>query len=189
MGKRSDFKRLARDLYKTPRATVKPLLRHLPKESRFYEPCAGDGSLVCWLMEAGHRCNYAADIRPQRPWRKAVHRIYKRDIFKHRLPIGPPITRWILITNPPWAWEVLKPILDKIIAEDATAWLLLPADFMQNVRSAPYMKRCKKVLAIGRVKWIADSKHSGLDNACWYLFLPRRCATRFYGRIESGKNN
>ena len=37
--------------------------------------------------------------------------------------------------------------------------------------------------AIGRVKWIPDSKHTSKDSVCWYLFNQvKGSAPRFYGR-------
>jgi hypothetical protein len=44
-------------------------------------------------------------------------------------------------------------------------------------------------VAIGRVKWIEDSKFTGKDNACWYLFDKNEMSgTQFYGRgFSSGR--
>jgi hypothetical protein len=39
-------------------------------------------------------------------------------------------------------------------------------------------------VSIGRVKWVEDSKGSGKDNSCWYLFdYHHRGPTEFYGRL------
>jgi hypothetical protein len=35
------------------------------------------------------------------------------------------------------------------------------------------MPFCSDIVAIGRVKWIAGSKFTGKDNACWYRFDTR----------------
>ena len=43
----------------------------------------------------------------------------------------------------------------------------------------------KKVVSVGRIKWIKDSKSTGKDNCCWYLFDKRFDGnTEFYGRVE-----
>ena len=66
MGKRSDFERIPRDFYPTPRAAVLPLVKHLPKHFVFTEPCAGDGRLIDHLQNAGGFCVDAYDIEPRR---------------------------------------------------------------------------------------------------------------------------
>jgi hypothetical protein len=43
--------------------------------------------------------------------------------------------------------------------------------------------RLRKIVSIGRVKWIEDSAGSGKDNAAWYLFDAIKAGpTEFYGR-------
>ena len=45
------------------------------------------------------------------------------------------------------------------------------------------MKRCRKVVSVGRLKWIPGSKHTGKDNCAWYLFgFAPLGAPRFYER-------
>jgi len=40
------------------------------------------------------------------------------------------------------------------------------------------------IVSVGRVKWIPDSKHTGKDNVCWYLFTKymQTKQTEFIGR-------
>ena len=59
MGKRSDFERKPRDFYPTPFEAVEPLIKHLPREFTFAEPCAGDGALVGHLEWYGGACMWA----------------------------------------------------------------------------------------------------------------------------------
>ena len=62
-------------------------------------------------------------------------------------------------------------------------WLLFDHDWSCTKQSAPYMIHCRKVVAVGRVKWIPDSKHTSKDSVCWYLFNQvKGSAPRFYGR-------
>ena len=47
-----------------------------------------------------------------------------------------------------------------------------------------YMTYCRSIVSVGRVKWIEDSKGTGKDNCCWYLFDPfYKGPTEFYGRM------
>ena len=80
-----------RDYWPTPRKAVLPLLPHLEPGTRFTEPCAGNGALIDLLEEAGHQCETATDIAPQRDDILAV------DALKLRDPIAD-----CVITNPPW---------------------------------------------------------------------------------------
>lgn len=160
MGKRSNFEREPRDFYPTPIEAVDPLFRHLPMRSKFIEPCAGDGALIKHIESAGHTCVYACDIEPQ------ATGIEKRDVlfFDSQLP---PCD--LIITNPPWSRESLHSMID-IFRLQAPTFLLFDADWMHTIQAKPFLPFCRMIISIGRVKWIADSESSGVDNACWYLF-------------------
>lgn len=70
MGKRSDFPRIEKDAYMTtdPRA-VRPLFAYLASTIEhydsllfdYYEPCAGDGSLISLLSGGGYTCVGSSD--------------------------------------------------------------------------------------------------------------------------------
>jgi hypothetical protein len=158
MGKRSSFERIPRDFYPTPYEAVVPLLPHLAPETRFAEPCAGDGALVRHLARAGHLCCAASDIEPQHP------SILQADALS---------APWhgfdCIITNPPWARETLHSMIDHF-SRNCPAWLLFDADWMHTRQSAPFMPYLRKIVSVGRVKWIPDSPFTGKDNCCWYLF-------------------
>jgi hypothetical protein len=47
---------------------------------------------------------------------------------------------------------------------------LLDSDWAQTKQAAPFMPSCSDIVAIGRVKWIEGSKHTGKDNCAWYRF-------------------
>ena len=65
----------------------------------------------------------------------------------------------------------------------APTWALLPADFAHNVYFRQIESRCRKIVSVGRVKWIEGTKHSGKDNAAWYLFDGGHVGvTVFHGR-------
>lgn len=174
MGKRSSFERVPRDFYPTPREAVVPLLRHLERETRFCEPCAGNGALIDHLTAEGHVCASAWDIEPQR-----------EDIAQHDAR-----TRLIgnidcFITNPPWERLTLHELIVWLSDQHPT-WLLFDADWMHTRQSAPFLSRLRRIVSVGRVKWIPGSKMTGKDNCAWYLFdKPDARAPAFFGRAAA----
>ena len=172
MGKRTNFKKVARDFYPTPEAAVLPLLPHLPPGTTFDEPCAGAGHLIKHLAYFGHFCDSASDIAPPEE--------YNATPFD-ALNI-PRCHGNMFITNPPYTWKVLSPMITHL-SDMALTWLLLPADIMHNKRMAPHMKICRKIVSIGRVKWFGNQ--TGMENSAWYLFDAAHIGdTIFYGRTE-----
>jgi hypothetical protein len=171
MGKRSSFERIPRDFYPTPYEAVVPLLPHLPRRATFNEPCAGDGALAEHLARHGHECVFAADIAPQAEW------IYYADARLNRAARAD-----FNITNPPWSRDVLHPIILNLSSLLPT-WLLFDADWMHTKQSAPFIPYLHKIVSVGRVKWIPDSKMTGKDNCCWYLFdQTSEAPVQFVGR-------
>jgi hypothetical protein len=171
MGKRSTFARIERDFYPTPAEAVAPLLRHLKPRSRFVEPCAGNGALIDHLTGAGHVCARAWDIEPQR-----------EDIDR-----ADALTKLVgnldcFITNPPWSRDVLHPLIVHL-SDQAPTWLLFDADWIHTRQAAPYLPRLRKIVSVGRVKWIPNSPFTGKDNCAWHLFdRPAGQGAAFFGR-------
>lgn len=165
MGKRSNFERVPRDFYPTPVEAVRPLLPHLAPRTLFIEPCAGDARLCEHLIDAGHIVIGAYDIEPRDP------RVKRCDAKRFTIAptTYPPA---IFITNPPWDRGELHPIIERLSSLRPT-WLLFDADWMHTKQSAPFMSLLRKIVSVGRVKWIADSPFTGKDNCCWYLFDAR----------------
>lgn len=176
MGKRSNFDRIEKDFYSTfdPRA-VQPLLNHLPVRASFYEPCSGDAALITQLTLAGFQCVGASDIDPKSPdWpmNKNALALDVKDVQKADF----------IITNPPWSRNLLHPMIDLFSALKPT-WLLFDADWAQTKQSAPYMSICRKIVAVGRIKWIPNTTMSGKDNCAWHLFDQKTTGPAiFYGR-------
>jgi hypothetical protein len=175
MGKRDPdkFEKKPRDFYATiDPAAVNRLLPHLSNGS-FIEPCAGAGDLAKTLMMNKMKCRGMYDIEPQLWAVKAQNclTLTEKDVeFVDQF-----------ITNPPFTWKVLQPMMDHLINLLPT-WLLLPADNMHNVRMGPYMKQCDKVVSIGRLYW-EENKVKGVDNYCWYHFdKHHEGSTEFVGR-------
>jgi hypothetical protein len=172
MGKRSTFPRVLRDAYSTPVEAVAPLLPHLESNTRFIEPCCGDGCLVGHLERAGHICVGQCDLPTDAStWRYVL--------------VEPGI---ILITNPPWRRDVLHPIICNLSGQ-APAWLLIDAGWVHTRQSEPYLPRLRTIVSVGRVKWIKDSPFTGKDDCAWHLFdLPRPdepAVTQFIGRTDT----
>ena len=175
MGKRSNFQRRERDFYPTPREAVLPLLPHLRPQTRFCEPCAGDGALANHLTSAGMLCVGRSDIEPGHPTiarADALEMFWGTDLFLIDC----------FITNPPWDRAVLHPLIIHL-SDQAPTWLLLDADWVHTRQAAPYLDRLRKVVSVGRVKWIPDSPFTGKDNVAWHLFdKPTEEPAVFFGR-------
>ena len=168
MGKRSEFKRIERDYYPTPFEAIKPLLNHLPSQFTFIEPCAGDGRLI---KHINANCIDAYDIEPQ------ANNVRLGNVFE-----VPKVKPDLFITNPPWDRKILHSII-KHLSSIAPTWLLFDADWMHTKQSSELIKKCVKIVSVGRVKWIENSKMTGKDNCVWYLFDYRfNGKTEFIGR-------
>jgi len=172
MGKRSNFKRFKQDAYDTPLEAVEPLFPFLLDGTFFCEPCAGNGMLTGFLRRQGHYCVQQTDIRD------GVAGIYHKDVEQYN---NLPKPADCFITNPPWERRLLHNIIYRLSKLGPT-WLLIDADWMHTKQAVPYLARCRKIVSIGRVKWIPDSKYTGKDNCCWYLFGKHKCEPTFYGR-------
>ena len=148
MGKRSNFERREADFYPTPRAAVVPLIPYLRGIRTFAEPCAGDGALVRHLESFGLRCVYAGDIRSGQD-------ALERDDYG---------AADVIITNPPWSRDAdaqADHAPPEHRADVAAAGRGLGTHEAGSAVPAP----CSDIVAIGRVKWIEGSKHTGKDNA------------------------
>ena len=157
---------------------MKPLLPHLPANSRYIEPCAGDGALIKQLARAGHDCVGAFDIDPQEsdcgvPIIKGD--ATKLEVEKHYYAAD------LIITNPAWTRAILHPIIFNLYWQLPT-WLLFDADWAHTKQARPYMPLCRKIVPVGRVRWIEGSKNDGKDNVAWYFFAPA-VPTQFLGRL------
>lgn len=161
MGKRSEFERKPRDLYPTPYEGVMPLLPHLKPRTRFIEPCAGDGRLIGYLQEHGHICEAAYDIVPLDPCIARANSLLLHSAADYG--------ERVFITNPPWDRRVLHQLIIHLSNQHPT-WLLFDADWMHTLQARRYLRRCRRIVAIGRLKWEEDSDNSGKDNSAWYLF-------------------
>ncbi len=181
MGKRELVKkeRNPRDLYPTiDPAAVDALAPFLASGVRYIEPCAGGGHLIDLLSprDLHTRCVGAYDIEPQRA--DVVQRSCLSLTDKDTVGVD------CFITNPPFQWDMLHPILDHLPTLLPT-WLLLPADVAHNRRMVPYMNRCSKMVSVGRLYWFLNDNGKaikGVDNFVWLLLTDDRQQTVFYNR-------
>jgi hypothetical protein len=182
LGKRELIKkpRADRDWYGTKDpAAVAALAPFLWPSARYIEPCAGDGSLIDLLASSGPpvTCVGAYDIEPQRS------DITQRNcLFLTWADVG---KAEYFITNPPYDWKMLQPILEYLPSMLPT-WLLLPADMVHNKRVSPYMDVCSDVVSVGRLWWFENEegkKVKGVDNFVWIkLDHAYEGFTRFHAR-------
>lgn len=160
MAKRSNFERMPRDLYDTPAEAVTALLPHLMPETRFIEPCAGNKALVSHLEARGHMCVEMGDIEP-----------LSDDVRRYDATTK----RWdrlreiVACTNPPWRRDILHPLIVNL-SDQMPTWLLFDASWLYTAQAKVYLPRLRRVVTVGRVKWIPDTTMTGKDDAAWYLF-------------------
>lgn len=166
MGKRSNFERTPRDFYPTPKEAVIPLIPELPKNSNYAEPCAGEGDLARHLWDT-NRCSAK--------WMSDIEFGYENLSEKELAECS------YIVTNPPWDRKILHPMIEHFRNLRPT-WLLFDADWMHTKQSKDYIKYCSKIISVGRIKWIPDSKMTGKDNCCWYFFNKDLTQTEFIGR-------
>jgi|TARA_R110000868_G_scaffold115239_3_gene307872 hypothetical protein len=157
----SNFKLIENGFYPTPEKAVAPLRLFIGGRG-YSEPCAGDGALVRALAGSGV-CLQATDIAPQ------GDDVEKADVFSLTECKGD-----MFITNPPWPEQNRggDPALSiiKHLMKIAPTWVLLPSDFAFNKYFGEVSAQCAIIVAVGRVKWFADSAHTGKSNCAWYFF-------------------
>lgn len=163
------FDRRDRDYYATPPEPIYKLLPHLGEHRTFAEPMCGDGAIIRVLEDRGWSCGFACDLEPQGQALEYAETGDVMDTLPHHYEGCD-----VIVSNPPWPakfgrGEPTTAIIAHLAVMKPT-WLLLSADFMHNEYAAPLLAYCPKIVSVGRVKWIAGSKHTGFDNAAWYLF-------------------
>jgi hypothetical protein len=178
LGKRSDFERRPRDLYKTrdPRATA-ALAPFLKPMTRYVEPCAGDGALIALLGSLGHICIAASDIEPLAPGIQGGDARQLRRL---------PAEAECFITNPPWERSLLHAILAHLMRLGPT-WALFDASWAFSAQAAPLLRHCEAIVAVGRLRWMLgepeDKGDDPKDDCAWYRFHALHLeGPRFYGR-------
>jgi hypothetical protein len=165
MGRRSDFERRPQDSYETPWEAVLPLVPWLRRGARYIEPCAGEGKLAGHLNRLGYKLVSASDL----PVDARTHRYDTTGVN-------------YFVTNPPWSRKVLHEIIANL-SDQLPTWLLVDYNWAATWQAAPFLPRMRKLVVIGRVRWIPDSPFTGKDDACWIQFTrPGPVPSIFIGR-------
>jgi len=167
IGKRSSFKRVEKDLYRTiDWRAVASLSPFLNPGTKYAEPCWGYGDLESWLSFKGHECVYRSDIQPH------YNDILQKDALE--LNSDDLSTAECIITNPPWTRNILHPMIERLSRLKPT-WLLFDSDWAFTKQAQHYLDSyCTDIVAIGRLVWIPDTNISGKDNCSWYRFDARK---------------
>lgn len=146
MSKFSNFERIPRDLYETldSRAIPPNFLRYITGK-RFYEPSCGSGKLIDHLKPYAE-CVGASDIVPLGVGVEKDALELSEDDLKDADCI---------ITNPVYKKDILLPLISHLSSLRPT-WLLLPADLAHNGYMVPYMKKCERVVSVGRLYFFVN---------------------------------
>ena len=178
MTKFESFEAQPRDFWRSTDPNTFPPLAPFVSGMTYAEPCYGVGDLERGLGGLGAIGVWYSDIDPQVEGIGQRNALYltKKDL------------RYCdyIITNPPFSWPMLQPLLEHLPTLKPT-WLLLPSDFMHNKQSRPYMDKCKYIVSVGRLFFhkageSLDIKYKrGTANNCWYLFTNEPQETRFRG--------
>lgn len=171
MGKRSDFKRVEKDFYRTidKRASA-ALLPFLDPFTRYSEPCCGTGDLIVSLAEAQMICTHANDIE----WGKDALTLTRAELNSPDC----------IISNPPWSRDVLHPMIEHFCSIAPYVWLLFDSNWANTKQSSRLVKEyCTDIVAVGRLIWIPGTTMSGKDDCSWFRFSKhKRHPTVFHGR-------
>jgi hypothetical protein len=169
-----------RDFWRTTDPNAFGPLVPFIRGATYAEPCYGAGDLEDGLMDIA-TCKWRSDIDPQvgSAKKKNALDLTKEDLHECDY----------IVSNPPFGWGMLEPLLKHLPTLKPT-WFLLPADFMHNKRARPYLDRCGTIVSVGRLFFHKSGeplsiKYSrGTANHCWYKFHTYEEDTRFIGWVR-----
>lgn len=182
MSKRSDFEKNPRDYYRTfDRRAGDALAPFIQDVKYFAEPFCGAGDLTHQLQENhGKICMWKSDLEPQPDLSYGVNcKVMDfRDVWHEQIQFCE-----VMITNPPFTREVFHDAIEHFTGIlNIDCWWLMSSDWLFNKGSAKMIdKYVTDVVAIGRMKWIPNSKMSGKDNMIWLkTSIEKDGPTRFH---------
>jgi hypothetical protein len=172
MSAHSKFPRRQHDEYITPPDAAARLIRYLRRDgvATFAEPCCAQGQLIRLIEQTGPLCIHSSDIQ------SGIDAL--TDPVLRRLIVD------AIITNPPFTWAILKPMLD-LFPAIAPTWLLLEATFAFQEQGQPFMTICTDIVPIGQIRWFPGSKHKSFVRYAWYRFDGQHDGTPpYFHRLE-----
>lgn len=179
MAKRSNFDRIEKDYYRTfDKRAGETIKNHLPANYTYTEPFCGRGDLINQLTG---KCLFASDIEPDFDNKLVENDFITKDFLE--VTFNDVASSDYIITNPPWSRQILHPAIEHFVQFKPT-WFLFDANWMFTKQAKPYLEQyCEKIVTIGRLQWIENSKVSGKDDSCWYLFnKDKNGQTEFHAR-------
>lgn len=141
---------------------VKPLLPWISGRT-YAEPCYGDGSLVR-LIGNEAKCNFKSDLEPQEI-SDGIYKINALELTRNDLGSCD-----YIITNPPFSWGMLEPLVNHFITLKPT-WLLLRYAFLFNKNSKDLIEKSTRLQSIGRLRW-GKQVRKYKDDYVW-VFWPK----------------
>jgi hypothetical protein len=160
MSKRTNFDKIPKDFYPTfDKSALVPAFVNDISEKTYAEPCCGEGDLVNLLSRIAV-CKWQSDLE---------NRGYGVVKDAMEVSISDIADVDMIITNPPYTKSIVLPMIDHFTALKPT-WLLLPADWMHNIYFKPYLGKCSKIISIGRMSWMRNTKMKSTENYCWYFW-------------------
>ena len=169
----SEYPRLERDHYATPRAPVASLLNVVKFNRRLCDPCCGNGCMMKVFEEFGYKsCGF--DIMP---WNALPKGDFLNDPFRYNAndTWGAPPD---IVTNPPYgtqcrlALKFIERALSITSVWSGKVAMLLPVEFDSGKTRVHVLRDCTaykhKVVLLDRVKWFNDE--SGSLNHAWFVW-------------------
>ena len=164
MGKRSTgFERRPRDFYSTPPKAVAPLLPHLVPNTRFAEPCAGDGQLIDYLVNRARSFVFStAPVPAAAAAAGAALGILRSTRGKDLCDTLWSRTRQLAAIIPNHGPEATAPILPWIVGDEAEAVTVADA-LREKSFLVPAIRYPTVARGTARLRFTASAAHTTSD--------------------------
>ena len=169
MAKRSNFSRIPKDAYDTPKEAVDVLLRHIDRFVPWIEPAAGANALANALSESGIRISHRQDIAPR-----------ALGIFVGDGTVLPTeVDGHGVATNPPFRRSEFRRLLRAWLDQQRTCWILQPSGFMhtQWFARAGFDANMAEIVSLPRLQWIPGSDFKETTDHVWIRYEPEAQAS------------
>jgi hypothetical protein len=186
-----EYERRASDFYPTPAWVTRCLLDTVPLRGVVWEPCAGQGAMAKVIVERGFQV-VATDLSwmddPVFPVVGGV------DALHSRLPAGVQA----IVTNPPYAREILPHLVDHWLRVlepvGGQLCLLLRSLWGESrggqTRTSKHLAYQGRIKLPGRIRWLEgtleDKGVSPQHDHCWVIWDWRRDPSRMPFEVSAG---